>query len=180
MLDGLQLRGSFLVLVVFVIFIVSLGGVFGIKISARPSSIMIEDCEVIEVMTDFSGELILEQRWSRIGSRDLRDYSEKDVLSYGNLEVVKDKWSSFKICLNDKGEMFGVLIISDENKKAGVGVWIEVNQSKGEESFITGNAVFDFDYGFGEDLKYGFLGLMASILLICTLVLVYLVSKLVI
>lgn len=110
------------------------------KISASPSrldfnlSVSERKCAEIYLFLDRQSNLIIEDRWVKIGadSKDLRNYIV-DAEDYNiKLEYPKDIYAfandKLEICISSfkSGEFNGVLLISAKDTMAEIGIWINL------------------------------------------------------
>ncbi len=196
-LDSLRLRLKIILLLLIgaLVFLFFMKGAIAFEFGVAPANLSFEGnvgemlCKNIYIESSEKSLFVtLEDKWSHNTSRDIDDYViNKEVspigLSYEGSFYV-DKRYSLPICasLQNAGAYYGVLILESNDKKAALGVWInvfvndteEVSEKEQEEgSILTGAAV-------GAGRRTGVLILlifMNVVLVVVLLVLLHLSNK---
>ncbi len=124
-----QLLSSFMRLVLFVVLICFAPVTFGLGVSPAELDFKGNTGEVLcgkVVVSDFDGEVVVEDRWA------VRGYSGRDFLSHdldaSDLGISVD-YVEGEVCLagEKSGVYHGLLLFRGEGENSGAGIWIAVD-----------------------------------------------------
>ena len=101
-----------------------------------------ESCINLSVISKtFNGSLVIEDRWAKEKSREVKDYfllDEKLHLSLiYNKSFYLDGNSHSKVCFRSQeaGNYYGVILLRPESSYFGVGVWVTIHSGNVAEGF---------------------------------------------
>ena len=148
-LSLLQLSSKFLILGFFILIV---NPVYAIELGLSPSSIAIdtkngeEACFNLKIYTDRQTDVYLEDYWNNKGRKNVRDYTyraEDFGITMNYIKDVRaDEITSNRICVKGErgGKYYGFLLVRNNQRKIGVGMWIEFSNGDAEERMLKGGA----------------------------------------
>lgn len=172
--------------IIFLYLIFFVGVISASEIRISPSQINFEGktnyeiCKKINLFTSENSLILGEDRWAEKGYLE-RNFSEyKYPANYLDLEVIYLKQiyvhgeKNIEVCIRGKeeGVYNGILLFKVNKNPAGVGSWININLTKGENSLtkITGAVI-------GNEDTNGFLIILFLLLIVLLFLLVKSIKK---